>query len=62
MKRLLILTAAAMLTAGATGCWHWFNRGAACNTCAPGATTYPDAYMAPPSVSPGYDSTLPAPQ
>lgn len=37
MKRLMILTAAAILTAGAVGCGgHLFNRGSAC-------TTYPTA-------------------
>ena len=30
MKRLLILTTVAVLTASAGGCFHWFNRGSSC--------------------------------
>lgn len=61
MKKLLILTAVAMLTAVAQGCCHKnniVNRGAPCNTCptstapapcASGAPFAGDAYMTPPA-------------
>lgn len=60
MKRLLIVAALAIVTAGASGCWHWFRR-SACNTCPPAGGAYGDPYMAPPSVLPGSDGYLPAP-
>jgi hypothetical protein len=46
MKRLLILAAIAFATATSSGCWHWFNRGASCNTCPPqgGAVPYGAGY------------------
>jgi hypothetical protein len=50
MKRLLILTAAAVVTASASGCWHWCNRGGSCQTSpcgTPGTTYAADPYMAP---------------
>ncbi|MBI2824240.1 MAG: hypothetical protein HYX69_06100 [Planctomycetia bacterium] len=62
MKRLLILTTAAVLMASSSGCFHWFRRGGSCGqpapapTCgAPGAVTYGDPYMAAPgaTVMPG---------
>jgi hypothetical protein len=59
MKRLLMLTAVAILTA-AVGC-SWFNRGSACNTCGPGMDQG-QGYMSAPSVTTGPDATyLPAP-
>lgn len=33
MKRLLIVATLSLVTASATGCWRWFNRGAQCNPC-----------------------------
>jgi hypothetical protein len=45
MKTLLVLTAAAMMTAAATGC-SLFNRGQPCNQCGPGGG---DAYMGAPA-------------
>jgi hypothetical protein len=61
MKRLLILTAVAMMTAASLGCWHnnHVNRGAPCNTCPTGGVpACGDAYgvpggMAPQMYSPG---------
>ena len=51
MKRLLILTAAAIVTASASGCWHWCNRGGSCQPASPcgtpGTTYAADPYMAP---------------
>ncbi|HVA48923.1 MAG TPA: hypothetical protein VNH11_21330 [Pirellulales bacterium] len=69
MKRLLILTALALLTASTAGCWRWFNRGAQCNPCATGATGYPatEAYPAastytdPCMGAPSMESGLPGP-
>ena len=62
MKRLLVLTALAAVTASSSGCWHWFNRGGSCGAPAAPAcgstygapvTTYGgDPYMAPPGVAP----------
>jgi hypothetical protein len=41
MKKLLILTAVVMLTAGSVGCrWGWFRRGALFPPVAPGVTVY----------------------
>ena len=65
MKRLIVLTAAAILTASSSGCFHWFNRGASCNSPPPqpacgSSAAYPaDPYMGapgaavPPGVYPG---------
>jgi hypothetical protein len=50
MKRLLILTALSLVTATSAGCWHWFNRGAQCNPCAPAAAPYTDPCMSAPGV------------
>lgn len=65
MKRLLVLTLLAVLTATAPGCGcvrNWLNRGAACGTCAPGADAgHVDPYLAPPTVSPGGAMYLPGP-
>ena len=68
MKRLLILTATAVMTISANGCWHWCNRGGSCTTqtqCgAPQATYSADPYMAPPAattVVPG-PAYVPGPQ
>jgi hypothetical protein len=59
MKRLLILTALALVTATSGGCWHWFNRGAQCNPCAPATTGYADPCMSAPGV--GDPTMLPSP-
>ncbi|HWB07902.1 MAG TPA: hypothetical protein VG826_01570 [Pirellulales bacterium] len=59
MKRLLILTALGLVTASTAGCWHWFNRGAQCNPCAPAPATYADPCMEGPGLAPG---SLPGPQ
>jgi hypothetical protein len=61
MKRLLILTALALVTASTAGCWHWFNRGAQCNPnpCAPAPSTYADPCMGAPGLAPG---SLPGPE
>lgn len=40
MKRLLIVTTMALITASASGCWRWFNRGSQCNPCATGTAAY----------------------
>jgi len=62
MKKLLVLTVAAVLTASTAGCWHWFNRGAQCGApacgspCGPQAT-YGGAY-APPA---GAEYAVPGP-
>lgn len=59
MKRLLILTACALMTATSAGCWRWFNRGAECNPCVPATSAYADPCMGAPGVS---DATmLPSP-
>lgn len=61
MKKLLVLTVAAVLTASATGCWHWFNRGAPCgggSPCGPQATY--GGYVAPPAVG-GAEYAVPGP-
>ena len=59
MKRLMILTVAAILTAGAAGCGHLFNRGSACNTYPAAAPVCADPCMgAPAAIS---DGALPAP-
>ncbi|HVW38634.1 MAG TPA: hypothetical protein VHB99_15065 [Pirellulales bacterium] len=50
MKRLLILTAAAILTAGAAGCGHLFNRGSACNAYPAAAPACVDPCMGAPAV------------
>lgn len=42
MKRLLIVTTMALITASASGCWRWFNRGSQCNPCATGTAAYAD--------------------
>jgi hypothetical protein len=52
MKRLLILTALALVTVSTTGCFHWFNRGASCNSCGSGAG-YADPYSGAPAQLPG---------
>jgi len=60
MKRLFILVAVAILTAGAVGCSSpgWFNRGQPCNSCGTAAASSP--YMAAPgTVTEG--TYLPAP-
>jgi hypothetical protein len=60
MKRLLILTALGLVTASTAGCWHWFNRGAQCNPCAPATSSYAtDPCMGAPGMAPG---TLPGPE
>jgi hypothetical protein len=51
MKRLMILTTLALVTASTAGCWHWFNRGTQCDPCAPVAGAYADPCMGAPSVS-----------
>ena len=68
MKRLLILTAAAVVTASASGCWHWCNRGGSCQQTSPCGTptaTYAaDPYMAVPpttTITPGA-TYVPGPQ
>lgn len=67
MKRLMILTAAAMLAAGAAGCGHLFNRGSACNTYPAAAPAMADPCMGAPAatytdgVLPGPAVTYPAP-
>ncbi len=60
MKRLLILTAAAILTAGAAGCGHLFNRGSACNTYAAPAPACVDPCMGAPAAT-MTEGALPAP-
>lgn len=59
MKRLLILTALALVTASTAGCWHWFNRGSRCDPCAPTTGAYADPCMSAPGV--GDPNMLPAP-
>ena len=49
MKRLMILTAAAILTAGAAGCGHLFNRGSACSAYPPAAPACVDPCMGAPA-------------
>ena len=51
MKRLLSLTVLALVTASTAGCWHWFNRGAQCNPCAPATNAYADPCMSAPGVT-----------
>lgn len=59
MKRLLILTAAAILTAGAAGCGgHLFNRGSACTTYPAAAPACVEPCMGAPAVT---DGVLPGP-
>lgn len=58
MKRLLILSVVALLTASASGCCSWFNKGASCNTCPTGSAGYGDPYMSAPSVTSGTDPYL----
>lgn len=59
MKRLLILTACALITATSAGCWRWFNRGAQCDPCAPATSAYADPCMGTAGMS---DATmLPSP-
>jgi len=41
MRRLLILTTVAVLTASAGGCFHWFNRGSSCGSSSPTYTADP---------------------
>jgi hypothetical protein len=60
MKRLMILTAAAILTAGAAGCGHLFNRGSACATYAAPAPAYADPCMGAPAAT-VTEGALPAP-
>jgi len=71
MKRLLVLTAAAALTASSGGCFHWFNKGGSCQsqpvpTCgAPQATYAADPYMGAPAattIAPGATYVAPGPQ
>ena len=74
MRRLLILTAAAAVTASASGCFHWFNRGGSCQSTpsygapacgTPQATYSADPYMAPPgatTIAPGTTYVAPGPQ
>ena len=71
MRRLLILTAAAAVTASASGCFHWFNRGGSCGGtpayttpgCAtPTATYSADPYMAPPAAVAPPTYIAPGPQ
>ena len=62
MKRLLVLTALAVVTASNSGCWHWFNRGGSCGgapapTCGstygpPATTAYEPTYGPPPMGAP----------
>lgn len=47
MRRLLILTALAVVTASTTGCFHWFNRGQSCNSCGTGAANAGPYYNGP---------------
>ncbi len=60
MKRLMILTAAAIVTAGAAGCGHLFNRGSACSAypAAPAPMCADPCMGAPTAIS---DGALPAP-
>jgi len=65
MKRLLILSVAAILTSSSLGCCclQWFTRGAdCCSTCGAPGGAYADPYLAP-SVSSdtGTYSTMPGP-
>lgn len=66
MKRLLILTALALVTASTAGCWRWFNRGAQCDPCTPATSTYADPCLGAPSVGeqayPGPMTTTVVPQ
>ena len=68
MKRLLILTAAAAVTASASGCFHWFNRGGSCQqssqpACGQPMSTYSgDPYMAPPAAVAPPTYAVPGPQ
>ncbi|HEX4130340.1 MAG TPA: hypothetical protein VHZ24_09870 [Pirellulales bacterium] len=48
MKKLMVLTALAVLSAASVGC-SLFNRGQSCNSCGPGGQ---DAYLAAPSAAP----------
>lgn len=59
MKRLLVLLAVAVLTAGAVGCSSpgWFNRGQPCNSCGTASTS--PYVTAPGTVTEG--TYLPAP-
>lgn len=61
MKKLLVLTLLAAVLTSASGCWHWFNRGAPCGSC--GQANYGgDPYLCAPGAT-GYDygNTLPGP-
>jgi hypothetical protein len=61
MKKLLILTVIAAVTAATSGCstWdNWFRRGQPCNQCGPNGTT---TYMAAPTVSADSGTTYIAP-
>lgn len=60
MKRLMILTAAAMMMAGALGCGRLFNRGSACTSypAVPAAPCGDPCMGAPAAISEG---ALPAP-
>lgn len=62
MKRLLILTALSLVTASTAGCWHWFNRGAQCNPCAPTTGAYADPCMGAGTMNAGDPAYLPGPQ
>jgi hypothetical protein len=60
MRRLLILTTVAVLTASAGGCFHWFNRGSSCGNT--GSTYSADPCLQAPSVSvPADGQILPGP-
>ncbi|HJT34560.1 MAG TPA: hypothetical protein VJ783_21195 [Pirellulales bacterium] len=61
MKRLLIVATLSLVTASATGCWRWFNRGAQCNPCttAPAVDACADPYLSAPAVD---GAALPGPQ
>jgi hypothetical protein len=50
MRRLMILTVLAVLTASAAGCGHLFNRGSSCGQPAPYAS---DPCASPPTVTEG---------
>lgn len=58
MKRLLIVATLSLVTASASGCWRWFNRGSQCNPC----TTAPAVDACADPYAPAMDGTaLPGP-
>jgi len=63
MKRLLILSVAAILTSSSLGCCclHWFSRGADCSSCGTAGGVYADPYLSPSVSSDGGTYAIPTP-